>query len=119
MTGDWVNAGSFVAGSTPQGGGAVAFPVLTKAFGVSAADARTFSLSIQAIGMGTAAIVLLLTGARLDRQALRTTVPSALAGFVAGVLFLAMAGPSGPYLKVGFKEVARRSPTRTRSSAPR
>ena len=48
-------AGGFVAGSTPQGGGAVAFPVFTKALDVPAETARSFSLCIQAIGMSTAA----------------------------------------------------------------
>ena len=57
----WVAAvtmvfGSIVAGSTPQGGGAIAFPVFTKVIEVPATVARTFSLCIQTIGMGTAAI---------------------------------------------------------------
>ena len=43
--------GSFVAGSTPAGGGAVAFPVFTKVLEIPPAVARTFSLSIQATGM--------------------------------------------------------------------
>ena len=33
--------GSFVAGSTPQGGGAVAFPVFTKVLDIDASVART------------------------------------------------------------------------------
>ena len=37
--------GSFVAGSTPQGGGAVAFPVFTKVLEVPPPVARSFSLS--------------------------------------------------------------------------
>ncbi|WP_158678070.1 sulfite exporter TauE/SafE family protein [Pseudoalteromonas sp. T1lg23B] len=48
--------GSFVAGSTPLGGGAVAFPVFTKVLQVSPYDARTFSLFIQSIGMSFATL---------------------------------------------------------------
>ena len=51
--------GSAVAGFTPEGGGAVAFPVLNLYFDVSAAAARDFSLAIQSIGMVSAAIWIL------------------------------------------------------------
>lgn len=94
--------GSFVAGSTPQGGGAVAFPVFTKLLGVAAADARTFSLSIQAIGMGAASLAIALTGRAVDRRALRLTVPWSIVGYVVGfLLFSVLAPPSAP-LKVLF-----------------
>lgn len=56
--------GSFVAGSTPQGGGAVAFPVFTKVLEVPSEVARTFSLSIQAVGM-TAATIGMIIGRRV------------------------------------------------------
>ncbi|CAH9055143.1 hypothetical protein PSECIP111951_02741 [Pseudoalteromonas holothuriae] len=48
--------GSFVAGSTPLGGGAVAFPVFTKVLDVTAQDARAFSLFIQSVGMSFAVL---------------------------------------------------------------
>ncbi|WNO10792.1 sulfite exporter TauE/SafE family protein [Teredinibacter sp. KSP-S5-2] len=44
-------AGSFVAGATPLGGGAVAFPVFTKVLHVSSVDASAFSFMIQSVGM--------------------------------------------------------------------
>ncbi len=94
--------GSFVAGSTPQGGGAVAFPVFTKLLGVSATDAATFSLSIQAIGMGSATVIMALTRRAVDRGALRLTVPSAVVGYLSGTaLFSAISLPSA-YVKVFF-----------------
>ena len=43
--------GSFVGGSSPVAGGTVGFPVLVYVFGHPAKLGRTFSLSIQAIGM--------------------------------------------------------------------
>ena len=51
--------GSFVAGATAGGGGAVAFPVFTKVLQITSADARTFSLMIQAFGMGMASVFIL------------------------------------------------------------
>ena len=94
--------GSFVAGSTPQGGGAVAFPVFTKLLGVSAADAKTFSLSIQAIGMGSASAIIAITGRAVDRGALRLTVPAAVVGFLVGSALFAVVTPPAAYLKVIF-----------------
>ncbi len=53
-----MTAGSFIAGATAEGGAAVAFPVFTKALHIAPAEARTFGLMIQAVGMTTAAIVI-------------------------------------------------------------
>lgn len=94
--------GSFVAGSTPQGGGAVAFPVFTKLLGVAAADARTFSLSIQAIGMGAASLAIALTGRDVDRGALRLTVPWSIVGYLVGFLLFSVVAPPSAPLKVLF-----------------
>ena len=61
--------GSFLAGSSPEGGGAVAFPVFTKVLEVPAQVARTFSLSIQAVGMTMAALIILLARRPVDPHA--------------------------------------------------
>lgn len=50
--------GSFIAGSTSEGGGAVAFPVMTMLFEIKPAVARDFSLMIQSVGMTAAAIAI-------------------------------------------------------------
>lgn len=101
--------GSFVAGSTPQGGGAIAFPVFTKVLNVGAAPARTFSLTIQAIGMVVAAASILLVGRRVDRRAVLLAGGTGVVGFLAGVMllgrlqdpFLTAIVPA-PYVKVTF-----------------
>lgn len=101
--------GAFVAGSTPQGGGAVAFPVFTKGLDIPAEVARTFSLCIQTIGMGAAAFSILVNRRSISVRALAVTIPAAFVGFFAG-LFLAgdpdaVFWPStlpGPYIKVFF-----------------
>lgn len=55
-----MSLGSFVAGSTFLGGGAVAFPALTKILGNDPATAKAFSLAIQSVGMSSAAFFILL-----------------------------------------------------------
>jgi len=51
--------GSFVAGSTFLGGGAVAFPALTKILLLDPVAAKTFSFAIQSVGMTSASIYIL------------------------------------------------------------
>ena len=101
--------GSFVAGSTPQGGGAVAFPVFTKVLEVPTPVARTFSLSVQAIGMTTASAIILLARRPVDRRAIFAAGGSGVAGFLFALYFLSYpdttfwtASMSGPYVKVTF-----------------
>lgn len=50
--------GSFVAGSTSVGGGAVAFPVFTKVLHIDSTTALIFSLAIQSIGMTAASLLI-------------------------------------------------------------
>lgn len=54
--------GSYVAGSTPMGGGTVGFPVLVLLFDQPAAMGRQFSFAIQSVGMTSAAIFILCSG---------------------------------------------------------
>lgn len=51
--------GSLIAGATSEGGGAVAFPVMTLILGVSPHTARDFSLMIQSVGMLAAAYTII------------------------------------------------------------
>ncbi len=50
--------GSFVAGFSAEGGGAVAFPVFTKLLHVIPVNAKQFSLLIQSVGMTMASIFI-------------------------------------------------------------
>jgi uncharacterized membrane protein YfcA len=59
-------AGSFIAGATSVGGGAVAFPVFTKLLEIGSGEAKTFSLAIQSVGMGTASLVIILTQIKVE-----------------------------------------------------
>lgn len=60
--------GSYVAGSTPMGGGTVAFPILVLVMDEPASMGRTFSFAIQSVGMSSASIYLLCRRQRLDRS---------------------------------------------------
>lgn len=90
VTDNWESAltmlfGSFLAGSSPEGGGAVAFPVFTKGLDVPTPVARTFGLSIQAVGMGVAAASIVLFRRRIHRRAAAVGTGAALAGFAIAV----------------------------------
>ncbi len=78
-------AGSFLAGSSPEGGGAVAFPVFTKALEVPPPVARTFGLSIQAIGMTMAVLSILAFRRSFHLRAALLGSAAAVAGFLISV----------------------------------
>lgn len=80
--------GSFLAGSSPEGGGAVAFPVFTKVLEVPAEVARTFSLSIQAVGMTMASLIILIARRPIEPKAVLICVPAGIAGFLFSLFFL-------------------------------
>jgi len=82
--------GAFVAGLTPEGGGAVAFPVLSVFFNIDRILARDFSLMIQSVGM-TSASIFILTQKGINRRVFRPLLwmlPVVCAGFVLGMLTL-------------------------------
>jgi uncharacterized membrane protein YfcA len=82
--------GAFVAGLTPEGGGAVAFPVLSVFFNVDRVLARDFSLMIQSIGMTSASIFVLTNKANTLRsyKPLLWFIPVCFGGFVLGMQLL-------------------------------
>ena len=101
--------GSFVAGATPQGGGAVAFPVFTKVLDVPAEVARSFSLCIQAVGMSCASAAIVLGRRPVVWSAVALGAPTGIVAFTLTLLLAGDAGapfwPSdlpGPYVKLTF-----------------
>lgn len=93
--------GSFVAGSTSEGGAAVAFPVMTLALGVPPSVARDFSFMIQSVGMVSAAFSITVMRIKVEwRSVLHMSVSG-----VAGLIFsLELVAPrlSPPYAKMYF-----------------
>lgn len=85
--------GSFVAGSTPAGGGAVAFPVFTKILAVEAHEARTFGLMIQSVGMGMASLYILMRRIPVYHKVIVAVVPGGIVGMTLGALFVHLPFP--------------------------
>ena len=85
--------GSFIAGATSEGGGAVAFPVMTMLFKIPPPTARDFSLMIQAVGMTAAAATILWTRIPVERRAI---VWGSLGGALGVVLGIELVSPHLP-----------------------
>jgi len=60
--------GSYVAGSTPMGGGTIGFPVLVLLFDQPAELGRNFSFCVQSIGMTSASVFLLARRVRVAHR---------------------------------------------------
>jgi|GEM_PF-341658 len=80
--------GSFVAGSTPAGGGAVAFPVFTKLLGVPVSIARDHSLMIQSIGMVMATLFIIGRGIPVYTRIIKWALPAGIVGLLVGTLWI-------------------------------
>jgi len=82
-------AGSYVAGSTPMGGGTVGFPVLVLAMDLPATLGRDFSFAVQSVGMTSASIYILCRRQPLEWRMLRAALLGSLIGTPLGILFVA------------------------------
>ena len=85
--------GSYVAGSTPMGGGTVAFPVLVLLFDLPAMLGRDFSFAIQSIGMTSASIFILCRRMRLAWAMLTGAILGSVVGIPVGILWIAPVVP--------------------------
>jgi len=93
--------GSLVAGMTSEGGGAVAFPVMSLALGIKPSVARDFSLMIQSCGMTAAAFTIFWMKVKLEWHSLVFCSLGAVAGMVTGLEVVDKA-LSPPEKKLGF-----------------
>ena len=82
-------AGSYVAGSTPMGGGSVGFPILVLLFDQPAALGRDFAFAIQSIGMTSASIFILCSGRPVEWRMLRFAMAGSLLATPPALAFLA------------------------------
>ena len=77
--------GAFVAGSTPMGSGAIAYPVLVLVIKFASNDARTFSMMIQSVGMSCASYrIFMLKYETLCAKSLLYMVSVGMVGFNIG-----------------------------------
>jgi len=81
--------GSLVAGSTPMGGGTVAFPALVLGFGRSPAMARDFGLAIQSVGMISALLFIVKRSIPVEGRLLAWSCAGAVVGLTFGTFLLA------------------------------
>lgn len=95
--------GSFIAGATAEGGGAVAFPVFTKMFGIAPNEAKIFSFMIQSMGMTMAGLVIYLRGIHVLWNVIGAALAAGITGLVAGELFVVL---PDPYPKLVFSITA-------------
>jgi uncharacterized membrane protein YfcA len=86
--------GSVVAGSTPMGGGTVAFPFLVMVFGQPPSIGRNFGLIIQALGMTSAMIFILCRRTPIQKRMLLWTSVGAAFGLLLGTFLVAPLMPS-------------------------
>lgn len=81
--------GSFIAGATSEGGGAVAFPVLTIFFNIQPSIARDFSFAIQSVGMTAAAFAILSSKIRIEKPVLLYATLGGIPGLMIGLYGIA------------------------------
>ena len=89
---------------TSEGGGAVAFPVMTLAFSISPAIARDFSLMIQSVGMTAATFTIFWMRIQLEWRSIIFCSTGAILGMILGLEFI---DPklTPPQKKMGFVSI--------------
>lgn len=93
--------GSFIAGASAEGGGAVAFPVMTLIFKIPAEVARNFGLAIQSLGMTMASLLIFARGIKVEHNYLWLTSAGGALGIFLGTWYLVPVIP-GPFAKMLF-----------------
>lgn len=93
--------GSYVAGSTPMGGGTVGFPILVLLFGMPASLGRDFSFAVQSVGMTSASIFILARRQPLAWAILKGAMTGSLVGAPLGIFWIAPWIPD-LWIKVAF-----------------
>lgn len=80
--------GSFVAGASSEGGGAIAYPAMTLLFDIGPDVARNFSFAIQSFGMTFAAIWIFLSKIKIEMKYLLIAGIGGSIGIVLGSFFV-------------------------------
>lgn len=92
---------SFIAGATSEGGGAVAFPVMTLLFKIKPTVARDFSLMIQSFGMIMAAVSIFIFKIKVLPRVILFATLGGILGLILGFHFLNNLMPPA-YIKMFF-----------------
>jgi len=89
-----MTVGSLIAGATSEGGGAIAFPVFTKALHIDPQNAKVFSLAIQSIGMTAASLTIIMLRIRVAWRFILWASLGGLPGLCVGTLLIAQLLPA-------------------------
>ena len=93
-----------IQGMTSEGGGAVAFPVMTLALNISPAVARDFSLMIQSVGMTAATFTIFWMRIKLEWRSIIFCSTGAVLGMIIGLEFIDP-NLTPPQKKMGFVSI--------------
>jgi uncharacterized membrane protein YfcA len=76
--------GSFIAGSSPEGSAAIAYPIFTLLLKIDPAEARNFAFAIQSIGMTSASLLILGLAIKVEWNYIRYVAIGGLLGLLIG-----------------------------------
>lgn len=93
--------GATIAGSTPEGAGAIVFPVFTIFLKIPPPVARNFTFAIQSIGMTCASVFILNSKIKVDWIYIKYVTFGGLFGLALGMFYVAPLIP-GPVAKLFF-----------------
>ncbi|MBK9510030.1 MAG: sulfite exporter TauE/SafE family protein [Cytophagaceae bacterium] len=80
--------GSFIAGSSPEGSAAIAYPIFTLLLKISPDVARNFAFAIQSIGMTSASLLILGLKVRVDWKYIKYVTLGGVFGLIAGTYWV-------------------------------
>ncbi len=81
-------AGSFVAGSSPEGSAAISYPIFTLLLKIAPATARNFSFAIQSIGMTGATLMIIGLRVKVELNYIKFVTLGGVFGLVFGTYFI-------------------------------
>lgn len=76
--------GSFIAGASPEGSAAIAYPVFTLLLDIPPPVARNFAFAIQSIGMTSASLLIIGLAVKIDRNYILFVTVGGIFGLVFG-----------------------------------
>ena len=80
--------GSFIAGSSPEGSAAVAYPVFTLLLDIPPAVARNFAFAIQSLGMTSATLLILGLKLKVDWNYIKYVTAGGIVGLLIGTYYV-------------------------------
>jgi uncharacterized protein len=80
--------GSFIAGASPEGSAAVAYPIFTLILKIAPSVARNFAFAIQSIGMTSASLLIIGLRLKVDWNYIKFVTVGGVVGLFLGTYFV-------------------------------